>query len=328
MTLLHCSLRSPIAILQLAPRRVHRRMRRHACSSRGVEVEPATRKQVGPRSFVVRWRVGTHGDLRLSDLLAALSVATDLGMGQQPEKAVRSCLLATGLGRALGLPDEEVRDVYFASLMRHLGCTATASLEARLFGGDELASRRAAEPADFGNRREMLALTLGTGRGSGPRRPLLVGRAVAGDLLHGRDILASVCEAGARARRATRARTAGRERDRPAVRALGRQGRTSGSGGRRDHAPGADQRGRDAGTAVPPDGRCRRRHVDGARPFRQLVRPVRRRRVPAVRRGSAARQRRRRPVAGGVGGRAGPRCATSSPASSTAWPVALRRWSI
>ena len=141
--------------------------------------------------------MGTQGDLRLSDLLAALSVATDLGMGQQPEKAVRSCLVATGLGRALGLPDEEVRVVYFASLMRHLGCTATASLEARWFGGDELASRRAAEPADFGNRREMLALTLGTGRDSGPRRPLLVGRAVAGDLLHGRDVFASVCEAGA-----------------------------------------------------------------------------------------------------------------------------------
>ena len=140
---------------------------------------------------------GHVGDLRLSDLLAALSVATDLGMGQPPEKAVRSCLLATGLGLAMGLSDAEVRDVYFASLMRHLGCTATASLEARLFGGDELESRRASEPADFGNRREMLALTFGTGRGSGPRRPLLVGRAVAGDLLHGPGIFASICEAGA-----------------------------------------------------------------------------------------------------------------------------------
>lgn len=139
----------------------------------------------------------TRADLRLSDLLAALSVATDLGMGQPPEKAVRSCLLATGLGRALGRPDEDVRDVYFASLLRHIGCTATSALEARLFGGDELASRRATEPADFGNRREMLALTLGTGGGSGSRRPLLVARAVAGDVRHGRDIVASICEAGA-----------------------------------------------------------------------------------------------------------------------------------
>jgi hypothetical protein len=29
-------------------------------------------------------------DLRLADVLAALSVATDLGMGQEPEKAVRT----------------------------------------------------------------------------------------------------------------------------------------------------------------------------------------------------------------------------------------------
>ena len=43
----------------------------------------------------------------------------------------------------------------------------------------------------------MLALTFSTGRGSGPRRPLLVGRAVAGDLLHGPGIFASICEAGA-----------------------------------------------------------------------------------------------------------------------------------
>ena len=43
----------------------------------------------------------------------------------------------------------------------------------------------------------MLALAIVTGRGSGPRRPLEVGRAVAGYLLHGREIFASVCEAGA-----------------------------------------------------------------------------------------------------------------------------------
>ncbi|HEX9774689.1 MAG TPA: hypothetical protein VGB83_03805 [Actinomycetota bacterium] len=49
-------------------------------------------------------------DLRLIDLLAAISVATDLGMGQAPEKAIRSCLLATGLARGMDLPEEEVRE--------------------------------------------------------------------------------------------------------------------------------------------------------------------------------------------------------------------------
>lgn len=140
--------------------------------------------------------IETNQRLRLADLLAALSVATDLGMGQQPGKAVRSCLLATGLARAMDLPDRCVQEVYYASLVRHLGCTATSSLEARLFGGDELASRRAAEPADFGNSREMLALTLATGRGTGLRRPQLIARAMLGDRRHGEAIFEAVCEAG------------------------------------------------------------------------------------------------------------------------------------
>ncbi|MGQ0735970.1 MAG: HD domain-containing phosphohydrolase [Acidobacteriota bacterium] len=134
--------------------------------------------------------------LRLADLLAALSVATDLGMGQPPEKAIRSCLLATGLARSMELPDGQVRDVYLASLVRHLGCTATAADEARLYGGDELVSRPAAEPTDFGNAREMLALTLSTGRGAGLRRPRLIARAAIGDIRHGKKILQSVCDAG------------------------------------------------------------------------------------------------------------------------------------
>jgi hypothetical protein len=124
--------------------------------------------------------------LRLADLLAALSVATDLGMGQPPEKAIRACLLATGLARSMELPDGQVRDVYLASLVRHLGCTATAGDEARLYGGDELVSRPAAEPTDFGNAREMLALTLSTGRGTGLRRPRLIARAAIGDIRHGK----------------------------------------------------------------------------------------------------------------------------------------------
>ncbi|TDD72080.1 HD domain-containing protein [Jiangella aurantiaca] len=134
--------------------------------------------------------------VRLCDLLAALSVATDSGMGQPPEKAIRSCLVATGLARAMALPEEEVRDVYLATLLRHLGCTATAAEEAFWFGGDELVSRPAAEPADFADKREMLAVTLSTGRGAGWARPLLVARALVGAKEDER-ILRGVCEAGA-----------------------------------------------------------------------------------------------------------------------------------
>ncbi len=129
------------------------------------------------------------------ELLAALSVATDVGMGQPPETALRSCLLATGLARAMGLPEAEVRDTCLGALLRHVGCTATASVEARIYGGNELVSRRAAQPTDFGSPREMLILTLSTGRGAGVQRPRLIARAMLGDLRHGPEILMSVCEA-------------------------------------------------------------------------------------------------------------------------------------
>jgi hypothetical protein len=48
--------------------------------------------------------------VRLTDLLAAVSVATDLGMGQEPEKAIRACLVATALARRMGTPETEVSD--------------------------------------------------------------------------------------------------------------------------------------------------------------------------------------------------------------------------
>jgi HD-GYP domain-containing protein (c-di-GMP phosphodiesterase class II)/DNA-binding CsgD family transcriptional regulator len=137
----------------------------------------------------------TDHRLRLMDVLAPLSVATDLGMGQPPETALRSCLLATGLARAMDLPGAVVRDTCLGALLRHVGCTATSSVEARLFGGDELVSRRAAQPADFGNAREMLMLTMSTGRGAGIHRPRLIARAMLGDLGHGTEILKSVCDA-------------------------------------------------------------------------------------------------------------------------------------
>jgi HD-GYP domain-containing protein (c-di-GMP phosphodiesterase class II) len=137
----------------------------------------------------------TNRELRLVDLLAALSVATDLGMGQPPEKAIRSCLLATGLARGMGLPEHQVQDVYLTTLLQHLGCTATASEEARL-GGDELVSRPADERADFGSVRETVALMLGSGRGTGLQRPRYLARAVSSSQQIG-VILQAVCEVGA-----------------------------------------------------------------------------------------------------------------------------------
>jgi hypothetical protein len=46
--------------------------------------------------------------LRLADLLAGLSVTASVGFGLPPEHAMRSCLMGTALGRAMGLDEQEV----------------------------------------------------------------------------------------------------------------------------------------------------------------------------------------------------------------------------
>lgn len=74
--------------------------------------------------------------LRLAELLSALSLATDLGVGAPPETSLRTCALATALGARLGLGGAELSSVYYAGLMRHLGCTAWSHEAAGLAGDD------------------------------------------------------------------------------------------------------------------------------------------------------------------------------------------------
>src|ERR671924_748935 len=85
----------------------------------------------------------TPTNLRLAELMAALSIATDLGMGQPMEYAMATCIVAVRLGEAVGLSDAELRDTYYEALLRYIGCNADTAWAASIFG-DELALR-----ADF-----------------------------------------------------------------------------------------------------------------------------------------------------------------------------------
>jgi len=79
-------------------------------------------------------------EVRLAELMAALSMATDPGMGQPLESALCSCMVAMRLGEAIGLTDDALRDVYYQAQLRYIGCNAETYAMAALFG-DELALR-------------------------------------------------------------------------------------------------------------------------------------------------------------------------------------------
>lgn len=109
--------------------------------------------------------------LQLTEVLAALSLATDLANGHAMERALRATLLATGLARAHGLAPAVVADVYLAGLIRFIGCTAHAHEEARAFGGDDIEFRRAFAAVDPRAPGELLAYTFGAlARDAGPVR--------------------------------------------------------------------------------------------------------------------------------------------------------------
>ena len=79
-------------------------------------------------------------------------------MGQPPEDAIRSCLLATALARRMDLSERVVGDVYYTTLLQHIGCTAYAHETAALLGGDDIAVRAGGARIDSANPREALPL--------------------------------------------------------------------------------------------------------------------------------------------------------------------------
>lgn len=98
--------------------------------------------------------------VRLADLLAAISLATDLGTGQPMEHALRTCHLAMGLARSIGLSVKDLFDTYYVSLLRFIGCTSEASPDAALNGGDELALYRGLAPSLMGSPSEVIGWML------------------------------------------------------------------------------------------------------------------------------------------------------------------------
>lgn len=85
---------------------------------------------------------------RLAELLAALSLVTDLARGHPPEEAMRACVLAIELARHMGVRDPDLGHVYYTTLLRFVGCTATSHEYAVAFGGDDVAVRARGDLTD------------------------------------------------------------------------------------------------------------------------------------------------------------------------------------
>jgi HD-GYP domain-containing protein (c-di-GMP phosphodiesterase class II) len=70
------------------------------------------------------------------EVVAALSLATDLGLGQPMEHGLRSCLIATRLAERLDLAEDDRHSIYWVTLLAMVGCTGDSSEMTELFGDD------------------------------------------------------------------------------------------------------------------------------------------------------------------------------------------------
>jgi HD domain len=89
-----------------------------------------------------------EGVTRLAEVLVALSLTTDLGSGVPFEKGLRTSVVASRLAQALDLSLGDRRAIYYAALLRSLGCTAHASAFAEMFD-DDVAIQRELKTLDF-----------------------------------------------------------------------------------------------------------------------------------------------------------------------------------
>jgi HD-GYP domain-containing protein (c-di-GMP phosphodiesterase class II) len=81
-------------------------------------------------------RLANPSQVRLAELVASLSLATDLGLGQPMEHILRSCTLGMRIAEDVGLDGSERAVVYYVALLAWLGCHADSYEQAAWFGDD------------------------------------------------------------------------------------------------------------------------------------------------------------------------------------------------
>ena len=112
--------------------------------------------------------------VRLAELVAALSLGVDLGFGQPMEHVLRQCLIALRLADQAGLAGPDRAAVYYTALLVNVGCHADAHEQAKWFG-DDIALKSGKYGHEFGGFRAMVATMRLVGSGNPPLHRFRVG---------------------------------------------------------------------------------------------------------------------------------------------------------
>jgi putative nucleotidyltransferase with HDIG domain len=88
-------------------------------------------------------------EIRFSEVISALSYALDITEGQPEGHAVRTCLIGMRLAEELGLSSEDRSALFYALLLKDLGCSSNAAKICYLFAADDRAVKRDFKTTDW-----------------------------------------------------------------------------------------------------------------------------------------------------------------------------------
>ena len=134
----------------------------------------------------------------LAQVMGSLSHALDLTEGQPAGHCIRSCWIGLHIGRRLGLEDAALGDLYYAILLKDLGCSSNAARVAQLYLTDDLRFKRDSKFLGDATGPALRFIMEHTGRGSGLMERLRTTFKVireSGDIVQ--ELIETRCERGA-----------------------------------------------------------------------------------------------------------------------------------
>lgn len=147
----------------------------------------------------------SSGSIHRAEILAAFSYALDITEGQPEGHSIRSCWIGTQVGRALGLNERQLGELYHSILLKDLGCSSNAARICELYEADDRAFKQGYKTVGTGLAATLHFVLSRTANGRPlPRRAAAIGNI----LVHGKaiaqELILSRCTIGADIARALR----------------------------------------------------------------------------------------------------------------------------
>ncbi|MBE2320435.1 HD domain-containing protein [Solirubrobacter sp. CPCC 204708] len=92
-------------------------------------------------------------EVRLSEIISALSYALDVTEGQPAGHAARTCAIGMRIADIAGVPHDELSSLYYALLLKDAGCSANAAAVCTLFGSDDRTYKELRKRIDYRSKR-------------------------------------------------------------------------------------------------------------------------------------------------------------------------------